>query len=162
MPITLAASPEAARGLAVGARAALRARDGRIVATMDIADVWSPDKDLEASEVYRTTEEAHPGVAALRGSGSVYIGGEVQVFEPQSAPLFPEHDRDPRATRALFVERGWRRIVGFQTRNPMHRAHEHLTKAALETVDGLLIHPSWARRARATSLPRSGCAATRR
>ncbi len=141
LPITLAASPEAARGLAVGARAVLRARDGRIVATMDIADVWSPDKDLEASEVYRTTDEAHPGVAFLRGSGSVYIGGEIQVFEPSSAALFPEHHRDPRATRALFAERGWRRIVGFQTRNPMHRAHEHLTKSALETVDGLLIHP---------------------
>lgn len=141
LPITLAASPEATRGLAAGARVALRARDGRIVATMEVADVWSPDQELEASEVYRTTDEAHPGVACLRSRGSVYVGGEVQAFEGSRAVLFPEHHRDPRQTRALFVERGWRRVVGFQTRNPMHRAHEHLTKAALETVDGLLIHP---------------------
>jgi 3'-phosphoadenosine 5'-phosphosulfate synthase len=141
LPITLAASPEATRGLAVGARVALRARDGAIVGTMDVADVWSPDKDLEAREVYRTTDIAHPGVAHLRASGSVYVGGEIQAFARAAGPLFPEHRRDPRATRALFVERGYRRVVGFQTRNPMHRAHEHITKAALETMDGLLIHP---------------------
>jgi ATP sulfurylase/adenylyl-sulfate kinase len=141
LPITLAASPEVTRGLAPGARVALQARDGRLVGTLDVADVWSPDKALEASEVYRTTDAAHPGVASLRRSGSVYVGGEVQVFAGALPPLFPEHDLDPRATRALFTERGWRRIVGFQTRNPMHRAHEHLTKAALEMVDGLLIHP---------------------
>jgi ATP sulfurylase len=80
-------------------------------------------------------------VAFLRSRGSVYIGGEIQAFEGSRAALFPEHHRDPRSTRALFAERGWRRVVGFQTRNPMHRAHEHLTKAALETMDGLLIHP---------------------
>jgi sulfate adenylyltransferase len=108
---------------------------------MDFADVWTPDKELEAREVYRTTDEAHPGVAHLRSTGSVYVGGEVHVFERPTAPLLPEHHRDPRQTRAHFADRGFRRVVGFQTRNPMHRAHEHLTKAALETVDGLLIHP---------------------
>ncbi len=141
LPITLAASPEATRGLATGSKAALRARDGRLVGVIDVSDVWSPDKELEAKEVYQTTDEQHPGVATLRSSGSVYVGGEVQVFERPTPTLFPEHDRSPRATRALFTERGFRRVVGFQTRNPMHRAHEHLTKAALETVDGLLIHP---------------------
>jgi sulfate adenylyltransferase/3'-phosphoadenosine 5'-phosphosulfate synthase len=141
LPITLAASPEATRGLAPGVRVALRARDGQLVGTMDIADVWSPDKDLEAREVYGTTDIAHPGVAHLRASGSVYLGGQIQAFASATATLFPEHHRDPRQTRALFVERGYRRVVGFQTRNPMHRAHEHITKAALETVDGLLIHP---------------------
>jgi len=141
LPITLAASPEATQGLAVGSRAALRARDGRLVGVIDVSDLWSPDKELEAKEVYQTTDERHPGVATLRSSGSVYVGGEVQVFERPTPTLFPRHDHSPRATRALFAERGWRRVVGFQTRNPMHRAHEHLTKAALETVDGLLIHP---------------------
>jgi sulfate adenylyltransferase/3'-phosphoadenosine 5'-phosphosulfate synthase len=141
LPITLAASPEATRGLAPGSRAALRARDGRLVGVIEVSDLWSPDKDLEAKEVYGTTDEQHPGVATLRSAGSVYIGGEVQVFERPTPTLFPRHDRSPRATRALFAEKGWRRVVGFQTRNPMHRAHEHLTKAALETVDGLLIHP---------------------
>lgn len=141
LPITLAASPDATRGLGPGARVALRARGGELVGTMDVADVWSPDKDLEAREVYQTTDRAHPGVAHLRASGSVYVGGEIQAFPRATGPLFPEHHRDPRQTRALFVERGFRRVVGFQTRNPMHRAHEYLTKAALETVDGLLIHP---------------------
>ncbi len=141
LPITLAASPEATRGLAVGARVALRARDGQIVGTMDVADVWTPDKDVEAREVYRTGDLAHPGVAYLRASGSVHVGGEIQAFSRPTAALFPEHHRDPRQTRACFLERGYRRVVGFQTRNPMHRAHEYLTKAALETVDGLLIHP---------------------
>ena len=141
LPITLAASPEATRGLAPGARVALRARDGQLVGTMDIADMWSPDKDVEAREVYRTTDPAHPGIAHLRASGSVYVGGEIQAFARATGPLFPDHHRDPRQTRALFAERGFRRVVGFQTRNPMHRAHEYLTKAALETVDGLLIHP---------------------
>ncbi|MEP7122924.1 MAG: sulfate adenylyltransferase [Byssovorax sp.] len=141
LPITLAATPEATRGLAVGARIALRARDGQIVGTMDVADVWAPDKELEAREVYRTTDAEHPGVTHLRASGSVYVGGEIQAFLPTKSPLFAEHRRGPRETRALFAERGYRRVVGFQTRNPMHRAHEHITKAALETVDGLLIHP---------------------
>ena len=140
LPITLAASPEATRGLAPGVRVALRVRR-RVVGTMDVADVWSPDKELEAREVYRTTDPEHPGVAHLRASGSVYVGGEIHAFAPTKRPLFPEHHRDPRQTRALFIERGFRRVVGFQTRNPMHRAHEHITKAALETVDGLLIHP---------------------
>ena len=141
LPITLAASLEATRGLAVGARVALRARHGAIVGTMEVADVWSPDKDVEAREVYGTTDLVHPGIAHLRASGSVYIGGEIQAFARETDTFFPEHHRDPRQTRALFVERGFRRVVGFQTRNPMHRAHEYLTKAALETVDGLLIHP---------------------
>ena len=141
LPITLAAPPEATRDLAPGSRAALRARDGRLVGVIEVSDVWGPDKELEAQEVYQTTDAQHPGVAALGRAGSVYVGGEVQVFDRPTTALFPAHDRDPRATRALFTERGWRRVVGFQTRNPMHRAHEHLTKAALETVDGLLIHP---------------------
>jgi sulfate adenylyltransferase/3'-phosphoadenosine 5'-phosphosulfate synthase len=141
LPITLAASPGATRGLAPGARVALRAPDGQLVGTIDVADVWSPDKDLEAREVYGTTDDSHPGVAYLRASGSVYVGGEIHAFAPTTGPLFPEHARDPRQTRAIFAERGYRRVVGFQTRNPMHRAHEYLTKAALETVDGLLIHP---------------------
>jgi 3'-phosphoadenosine 5'-phosphosulfate synthase len=141
IPVTLAVSAEEASRLTVGAHAALRARDGRIVAVLDVSDKWQPDKDLEAREVYRTTEDKHPGVAYLKSTGATYVGGQIRVLERPSEPLFPAYHRDPKQTRALFAERGWRRIVGFQTRNPVHRAHEYITKTALEIVDGLLIHP---------------------
>jgi sulfate adenylyltransferase/3'-phosphoadenosine 5'-phosphosulfate synthase len=140
IPITLAVSAEQARRIGVGSRAALRARDGRVLAVLDVADVWMPDKEIEAREVYRTTDIEHPGVAYLKGVGPVYVGGEVHVLA-RPAPAFPQHHRDPRDTRALFAERGWSRIVAFQTRNPIHRAHEYITKTALEICDGLLIHP---------------------
>jgi 3'-phosphoadenosine 5'-phosphosulfate synthase len=141
IPITLAVSAEEASRLAVGAQAALRARSGRIVAVLDVSDKWTPDKELEAREVYRTAEDKHPGVAYLKSTGAAYVGGEIRVLERPSAPLFPAYHRDPKQTRELFAERGFRRIVGFQTRNPIHRAHEYITKTALEIVDGLMIHP---------------------
>jgi 3'-phosphoadenosine 5'-phosphosulfate synthase len=141
MPITVAVPAEQVKWLRVGARAALRTRDGRLVAVLDVADVWTPDKELEAREVYRTTDRAHPSVAHLFASGPVYVGGDVHVLDRPLRPAFPAHQRDPRETRALFAERGWSRVVGFQTRNPIHRAHEYITKTALEICDGLMIHP---------------------
>jgi sulfate adenylyltransferase/3'-phosphoadenosine 5'-phosphosulfate synthase len=141
LPITLPISEALAEKIAIGGRVALRARDGHIVGVLDVADKWRPDKDLEAREVYRTTDAAHPGVAYLASTGPVYLGGEIHVLARPRAPLFPAHHRDPRETRAIFAERGWSRVVGFQTRNPIHRAHEYLTKTALEICDGLLIHP---------------------
>src|SRR5205823_3276013 len=94
----------------------------------------------EAERCFRTTDPDHPGVARLYAQKQRYLAGRVTVFE-RRAPDFPELALDPAETRAAFAERGWRRVVGFQTRNPIHRAHEYLTKGALETVDGLLIHP---------------------
>ena len=141
VPITLAVSTEAASRLGVGAEVALAAPDGRLVAVLELSDCWKPDKDLEAREVYRTTAESHPGVAYLRSSGDVYLGGEVWLFDRPVVAQFPQVPRDPAATRAVFEARGWRRVVGFQTRNPVHRAHEYITKCALEIADGLLLHP---------------------
>jgi ATP sulfurylase/adenylyl-sulfate kinase len=141
IPITLAVSEEQASALSVGREVALRARDGRVVALLELSDRWTPDKELEAREVYGTMDASHPGVAALQSSGSVYLGGEVWVIERPVTPSFPQYPRDPAATRALFEARGWRRVVGFQTRNPIHRAHEFITKCALEIADGLLLHP---------------------
>jgi ATP sulfurylase/adenylyl-sulfate kinase len=141
VPITLAVPAEIGRGLAVGAEVALASPDGRLVAVLELADRWTPDKDLEAREVYRTTDPSHPGVAYLRSSGEVYLGGAVVLIDRPVVPQFPRYPRDPAATRAAFEERGWRRVVGFQTRNPVHRAHEYLTKCALEITDGLLLHP---------------------
>ncbi len=123
-----------------GDRVALAGEDGRLYATLDVSEVFDYDAEREAELCYRTTDEAHPGVARVLGQKPRYLAGDVTVFE-RPAPPFPELALDPAETRALFAERGWRRVVGFQTRNPIHRAHEYLTKVALETVDGLLIHP---------------------
>ena len=123
-----------------GERVALADESGRALAVLEVEDVYDYDKEREAEQCFRTTDDAHPGVARLYAQKPRYAAGRVTVFErPQ--PTFPELAMDPAETRAAFAERGWRRVVGFQTRNPIHRAHEYLTKVALETVDGLLIHP---------------------
>ena len=123
-----------------GDRVALADESGRVLAVLEVDDVYDYDKDREADRCFRTTDDAHPGVARLYGQKPCYLAGSVTVFDRPSPP-FPELALDPAETRAAFAERGWRRVVGFQTRNPIHRAHEYLTKVALETVDGLLIHP---------------------
>jgi sulfate adenylyltransferase len=123
-----------------GDRVALADEAGTPVAWIEVDEVFEYDKEREAELSFRTTDDAHPGVARLYGQRPLYLSGQVTVFERQAA-AFPELARDPAETRRVFAERGWRRVVGFQTRNPIHRAHEYLTKVALETVDGLLVHP---------------------
>ena len=132
-------------GLAVerapsGDRVALADESGRPHAVLEVEDTYSYDKEREAERCFRTTDGAHPGVARLYAQHPLYVAGRVTVFERVPAP-YPELALDPQETRRTFAERGWKRVVGFQTRNPIHRAHEYLTKGALETVDGLLIHP---------------------
>ena len=119
---------------------ALADEDGRALATVEVEETYEYDKELEAERCFRTTDDAHPGVARLFEQKPLYLAGRVTVFE-RAEHAFPELALDPAETRAAFAERGWKRVVGFQTRNPIHRAHEYLTKGALETVDGLLIHP---------------------
>jgi sulfate adenylyltransferase len=123
-----------------GDRVALADGSGRPLAVLEVQEVYEYDKEREAERCFRTTDDAHPGVARLYRQHDRYLAGSVTVFE-RLQPPFPELHKDPTETRALFAERGWKRVVGFQTRNPIHRAHEYLTKCALETVDGLLIHP---------------------
>jgi sulfate adenylyltransferase len=123
-----------------GDRVSLADADGRMLAVLEVAEVYEYDRDREAENCFRTTDEAHPGVARLCAQKPRYLAGRVTVFE-RPDPTFPELALDPAETRAAFAERGWKRVVGFQTRNPIHRAHEYLTKVALETVDGLLVHP---------------------
>jgi sulfate adenylyltransferase len=135
LPVCLAVD-EAPRGDEL----ALADEAGRPLAVLEVEDVYDYDKEREAERCFRTTETAHPGVARLYAQKPRYLAGRVTVFERRE-PGFPELALDPAETRAIFAERGWRRVVGFQTRNPIHRAHEYLTKGALETVDGLLIHP---------------------
>jgi sulfate adenylyltransferase len=113
---------------------------GREYAVLEVEEVYEYDKEREALQAFRTSDAAHPGVARLYAQRPLYVSGRVTVFE-RAKPSFPQLAKDPAETRAEFAERGWRRVVGFQTRNPIHRAHEYLTKVALETVDGLLVHP---------------------
>ena len=123
-----------------GDRVALAGEDGSLYGVLDVEEVFDYDREREAEQCFRTTDEAHPGVARLFAQSPLYLGGRIAVFA-RPEPAFPELALDPAQTRALFAERGWKRVVGFQTRNPIHRAHEYLTKVALETVDGLLVHP---------------------
>jgi sulfate adenylyltransferase len=106
---------------------------------MEVREVYSYDKGREAQQVYRTRDEAHPGVQVVYRQGDMLVGGPVMVM-PGARQRGP-HELMPAQTRAAFAERGWRTIVGFQTRNPVHRAHEYIQKCALEIVDGLLLHP---------------------
>jgi sulfate adenylyltransferase len=141
IPITLAVPADAAGSIGKAAAIALEDRSGRIMATMEVTDCFSYDKRREAEAVYRTTDPSHPGVARLYGQGDVLLGGPVTLLEPPAGEPFAAYRRDPAETRRLFAERGWRRVVGFQTRNPVHRAHEYIQKVALEICDGLLLNP---------------------
>ncbi len=123
-----------------GDRVALADESGRLLAVLEVGEVYEYDRERDAERCYRTTDVEHPGVARLFEQHPLYLSGRVTVFD-RVPPAFPELAMDPAGTRAAFADRGWKRVVGFQTRNPIHRAHEYLTKVALETVDGLLIHP---------------------
>ncbi|MCU0511834.1 MAG: sulfate adenylyltransferase [Anaerolineae bacterium] len=142
IPVTLAVTAEQAARVDIGRSAALT-EDGRPLALLHVAEKYHYDREAEAQQVYRTTETAHPGVARLYRQGEVLLAGEVDVIQlPQRAHTdFADLRHSPAETRRIFAERGWRRIVGFQTRNPIHRAHEYIQKTALEIVDGLLLHP---------------------
>jgi sulfate adenylyltransferase len=140
MPITLSVSEEEASS--VGEEIALTDDDGGVVATMLVEDRYSYDKQREAREVYRTADPEHPGVAALMRQGEVLLGGEVTLLVDElGARPFPRYYYEPHELRGLLAQKGWKKVVGFQTRNPVHRAHEYIQKSALETVDGLLLNP---------------------
>jgi sulfate adenylyltransferase len=144
LPITLAVSQEVADGIADDAEIALYqlAVEGEhLLATMHVQEKYTYDKQREASQVYRTNEDAHPGVARVYAQGDVLLGGPISLINRPAGMLFPEYRLDPIETRRAFAERKWRRIVGFQTRNPIHRAHEFIQKTAMEIVDGLFLNP---------------------
>lgn len=141
VPVVLPAEEDEARELEVGGRAALVAPDGRVAGTVRVEEVFDRQADREAVAVYGTDRDAHPGVAAVRSMGPKYVAGPVTWLYGKDISGFPEHNLTPAETRAAIRERGWRTAVGFQTRNPVHRAHEYIQKCALELVDGLLLHP---------------------
>src|SRR5215204_26609 len=123
-----------------GEQVVLTDEAGTPVAMLEVDETYEYEKEREAEHCFRTIDDDHPGVARLYEQKPLYVAGSVTVFERAVAP-FPQLAKDPAETRSTFAERGWKRVVGFQTRNPIHRAHEYLTKVALETVDGLLVHP---------------------
>ncbi len=141
IPVTLAVSKEVASSIKEGEEVALTTAEGTVLAVMSVEEVFPHDKEKEALQVYGTKEDAHPGVRKVYESGDMLLGGKVSLIERPEHEDFKEHRLDPAQTRALFQERGWKRVVGFQTRNPIHRAHEYIQKCALEIVDGLMIHP---------------------
>jgi sulfate adenylyltransferase len=114
---------------------------GRPVATMDVDQVYQRDREKEALSVFGTTDVEHPGVAALHAAGDFVVAGPIRVIELPKHDTFHQYRLTPAQTRQAFADRGWKRVVGFQTRNPVHRAHEYLQKCAMEIVDGLMLHP---------------------
>ncbi len=141
IPVTLSVPSDLAGKLKEGKKAALQGPGGLLLGEIEVREIFTWDRQKEASMVYGTADEAHPGVARLQGSGEFLVGGPVTLFRPVPHDDFPELRLTPRQTRDYFRKKGWKRVVGFQTRNPIHRAHEYLQKCALEVTDGLLIHP---------------------
>lgn len=141
IPITLSVSEAVAQPLREGSWVRLDDPSGRFVGVLELTQKYTYEKRREAIQVYRTDEEKHPGVKVVYDQGSVNLAGPIWLLQRDPHPQFPNYQIDPAASRALFRQRGWQTVVGFQTRNPIHRAHEYIQKCALETVDGLFLHP---------------------
>jgi len=140
IPITLAVRKDEADALSVPAEVALY-DDDHLLGVLSVTERFTYDKEREAQAVYGTKDRAHPGVAALFAQGDWLLAGPVRLLNRPRNPPFQHYHLHPSETRTLFSERGWRRVVAFQTRNPVHRAHEYIQKCALEIADGLLLHP---------------------
>lgn len=141
IPITLAVDEATAHSLKVGADIALATDDGKRLAILKLAEIYKVDRKREAEAVFGTAEDAHPGAKNVTSMPPYCLAGRVVLIDDIPGRTFMEYRLEPRETRAAFRERGWKKIVAFQTRNPTHRAHEHIQKSALEICDGLLIHP---------------------
>ena len=141
IPVTLQIPEAEAPKYQLDREIALAHPQGDILAVMNVTSKFKPDQDYEAQKVYLTTDEKHPGVKAMRTEGEVYLGGSIHQIKAIPHHDFLEYRLTPKITRAEFALRQWNTIVAFQTRNPIHRAHEYITKIALEIVDGLFINP---------------------
>jgi sulfate adenylyltransferase len=141
LPITLAVDKDEGAKLTEGRDVALLGSDGELLGLLSVEEIFAYDKREEARLVYGTEETRHPGVQYLFQRGELLVAGPVSLIRRPSLPGFEDYYCTPAETRRRFIERGWRTVVGFQTRNPIHRSHEYIQKCALELMDGLLIHP---------------------
>ena len=140
IPITLSASNDDARRLGIKKDVALY-QNHLLLGVLHLEEKYSYGKAHQAELVYRTTDQLHPGVQALYNQGDWLLAGRISLINRPDDLSFTDYRKDPAETRTIFKDRGWRRIVAFQTRNPVHRAHEYIQKCAMEIVDGLLLHP---------------------
>lgn len=141
IPITLSVTEEVAAPLKEGSWVRLDDPSGQFVGVLELTEKYRYNKAHEAINVYRTDDTKHPGVQVLYNQGPINLAGPVWLLQRYAHPQFPAYQIDPAKSRILFQEKGWKTIVGFQTRNPIHRAHEYIQKCAMETVDGLFLHP---------------------
>ena len=141
IPVVLDVTPREADKLEQGSPAALYSGEKELLGLLQVEEVFEYSREREALNVYRTMDRAHPGVKRVFQRGPYLVGGEITLLNKRRVRQFPEMFLDPAETRRIFQERGWKRIVAFQTRNPIHRAHEYLQKCALEICDGLFINP---------------------
>ncbi|MGH7778309.1 MAG: sulfate adenylyltransferase [Candidatus Binataceae bacterium] len=141
IPITLAAEEAAARALKIGSDIALQTESGQRLAILKLTEIYKVDRKREAEAIFGTAEDAHPGAKNVTSMPPYCLAGRVILIDDIPGRTFMEYRLEPRQTRAAFRERGWKKIVAFQTRNPTHRAHEYIQKSALEVCDGLLMHP---------------------
>lgn len=141
IPVTLSLTRNERRHIHEGSDVALYQSDGELMGILHLEEIFEYDRELEAERVYLTRDGAHPGVAVVYQQGEYLAGGRVTALRNEEGHEFAAYRYSPRELRAEFEQRDWRRIVAFQTRNPVHRAHEYIQKCALEIVDGLLLHP---------------------
>lgn len=141
IPVTLSVNKDEIQQFEIGEDVSLLDDFDKVLALLHLKEVYYRDKILEAGKVYQTKDSSHPGVGALYAQGDFLLAGEVDVLEKPKHLEFAKYDLTPQQTRKIFSEKGWETVVGFQTRNPVHRAHEYIQKCALEIVDGLFLHP---------------------
>jgi sulfate adenylyltransferase len=141
IPITLSVSEDVATPLKEGNWVRLDDQNGKFIGILELTQKYHYVKAHEAVNVYLTDDQKHPGVKVVYDQGPVNLAGPIWLLEREPHPLFPAYQIDPAESRKRFEELGWKTIVGFQTRNPIHRAHEYIQKCAMETVDGLFLHP---------------------
>jgi len=141
IPIVLGVTPQEAEQLAVGGEAGLYDENKLLLGVLKVEDVYEFNKEMEAYKVYRTNDENHPGVKRVYKRDQYLVGGEIKVLNRRKPEQFAEMYLDPSETRRIFEAKGWQRVAAFQTRNPIHRAHEYLQKCALEICDGLFLNP---------------------